>query len=203
MLYQEVLTASADGDLLAGLDATVEDRLTTYRSMRNPAKTPEPVPAAAPAVGDDNRFVIQEHHARRLHYDFRLERDGVLCRGRCRRTFRTPCGQSPRGAHRGPSTGIRNLRGHDSSGTIRRRAGHHLGCGTYEAEKFSDSEVIVELRGRGSPDAYALIQTEGNQWLAHRMKEQNEPRLQDYSPMLATPGAIERLSPNDYAFEGS
>ena len=41
MLYQEVLDrVSADGDLLAGLDAAVEDRLTTYRSMRNPAKTP-------------------------------------------------------------------------------------------------------------------------------------------------------------------
>ena len=46
--------------------------------MRDSAKTPEPVPKAKPAAGNNNTFVIQEHHARRLHYDFRLERDGVL-----------------------------------------------------------------------------------------------------------------------------
>ncbi len=56
----------------------VSDRLTTYRGMRDAKKTPEPVPAAKPVIGNNNTFVIQEHHARRLHYDFRLERDGVL-----------------------------------------------------------------------------------------------------------------------------
>src|SRR5215218_7394203 len=55
------------------------DKLAKYRSMRDAARTPEPVPSTAPDQDHPgNRFVIQEHHARRLHYDFRLERDGVL-----------------------------------------------------------------------------------------------------------------------------
>src|SRR5437867_10922250 len=50
--------------------------LSEYRGKRDPKKTPEP-------FGSRNRraaplFVIQRHDARRLHYDFRLERDGVL-----------------------------------------------------------------------------------------------------------------------------
>ncbi|WP_193107206.1 ATP-dependent DNA ligase [Brachybacterium sp. FME24] len=68
------------------------DRLEVYRSKRDAAKTPEPVPEprvgpdAAQAVQDaltalesgDPMFVIQEHHASSLHWDFRLEHEGVL-----------------------------------------------------------------------------------------------------------------------------
>ncbi|HXJ27333.1 MAG TPA: DNA polymerase ligase N-terminal domain-containing protein, partial [Streptosporangiaceae bacterium] len=58
------------------------DRLSEYRGKRDASRTPEPVPAEEPHAEAGSAasgvFVIQEHHARRLHWDFRLERDGVL-----------------------------------------------------------------------------------------------------------------------------
>ncbi|MDT5032777.1 MAG: bifunctional non-ous end joining protein LigD, partial [Actinoplanes sp.] len=54
------------------------DRLDEYRRKRDPARTPEPVPRDRPSPSAGGRFVIQQHHARSLHWDVRLERDGVL-----------------------------------------------------------------------------------------------------------------------------
>src|SRR5262244_1917645 len=51
--------------------------LGAYRRKRDPAKTPEPFGASASGDGAPI-FVVQKHAARRLHYDFRLERNGVL-----------------------------------------------------------------------------------------------------------------------------
>jgi len=52
--------------------------LREYKRKRNFAKTPEPGPSKAPRTLKPLKFVVQEHHARRLHYDFRLEWRGVL-----------------------------------------------------------------------------------------------------------------------------
>ena len=56
--------------------ARSSDLLTEYRAKRDFQRTPEPPPKRKKAAG--NSFVIQKHVARRTHYDFRLEHDGVL-----------------------------------------------------------------------------------------------------------------------------
>src|ERR1041385_7807250 len=50
--------------------------LEEYRRKRDPKKTPEPF--GSRKRGDAPIFVVQRHDARRLHYDFRLERNGAL-----------------------------------------------------------------------------------------------------------------------------
>ncbi|MBU7596432.1 3'-phosphoesterase [Streptomyces sp. P38-E01] len=71
-----------------------DDRLSTYRAKRRFGRTREPR-GRAPAGGDRPVFVVQIHDARRMHFDFRLEVEGVL------RSWAVP---------RGPSADVREKR---------------------------------------------------------------------------------------------
>jgi len=81
--------------------------------------------------------------------------------------------------------------------------------GTYDTEKFNDSvekgdekgEVIVTLHGQRISGRYALIQTNGDQWLAHRMKDQHVFDFDELAPMLATHGSVADLKSSQWAFE--
>ncbi|HET9555112.1 MAG TPA: DNA polymerase ligase N-terminal domain-containing protein, partial [Anaeromyxobacteraceae bacterium] len=54
------------------------DRLDRYRQKRHPGRTPEPFGPVRPDGAGALRFVVQQHAARRLHWDFRLELHGTL-----------------------------------------------------------------------------------------------------------------------------
>src|ERR1700677_2630312 len=203
--YDEVLKrVQRDGDLLAALDADVRspDKLTKYRSMRDASKTPEPVPNTKPAAGQGNTFVIQEHHARRLHYDFRLERNGVLVSWAVPKNLPETTAVNHLAVH----TEDHPLEYGTFEGTIPK--GEYGGgkviiwdSGTYDTEKFRDDEVIVTLHGQRISGRYALIQTNGAQWLAHRMKDQHVFDFDGLAPMLATHGSVTDLKSSQWAFE--
>lgn len=187
LLFHEVLDRS--GDPLAAIDS-VDGPLRAYIAKRTAGRTPEPVPDAphAESAGDGlPRFVIQEHHASRLHWDLRLERNGVLV------SWAVPKGV--------PATSGKNslavmtedhpMQYLDFAGEIP-RGQYGAGTmtvwdtGTYELEKWRDDEVIATLTGRTDGPLgrvrVALIRTQGSgeksQWLLHRMKTDADGRPQ-------------------------
>jgi len=183
--YEEVITRVADlGDLLAPLAPDAgRDRLATYRSMRDPAKTPEPVPGGPPdGQRDGFRFVIQEHHARRLHYDVRLEHDGVLASWAVPKAPPT----DPKINHLAVRTEdhpMEYLTFHGSipKGQYGAGAMRIWDTGTYRLHKWREGkEVIVTLFGQpdgglGGVRKFALIHTGSGDsqpeknWLMHLM----------------------------------
>ncbi|MFC4398168.1 ATP-dependent DNA ligase [Arthrobacter sedimenti] len=201
--YQEVLRRVRDGkDPFAavvsaaggGAPSAADDheeandadpRLGKYRSMRDPRATPEPF-AGLPAGG--NSFVIQEHHASRLHWDLRLEHEGVLA------SWALPKGVPESGGknHLAVQTEDHPMDYLTFHGTIP-KGEYGAGVmtiwdtGTYELHKWINGrEVIVTLTGAedgglGGTKKIALIHTgrgrgkdaEG-QWLIHLM-DQEQP----------------------------
>jgi DNA ligase D-like protein (predicted 3'-phosphoesterase) len=185
----------------------VADKLGTYRSKRDARRTPEPVPAEGPLPeGRDDTFVIQEHHARRLHWDFRLERDGVLV------SWALPKGvpDDPKTNHLAVHTEDHPLEYATFAGEIPQ--GEYGGGqvkiwdrGTYETEKWTDREVKIVLHGGRVSGRYVLFPTRGKNWMIHRMdppvSPDAEPMPEDVRPVV--PEERKRLPRNkdEYGYE--
>lgn len=185
------------------------DPLRAYRAKRE-QPTPEPGTDAAPAGiggadGERPRFVVHEHHASRLHWDLRLERDGVLV------SFAVPHGLPPE-----PGTNHLAIRTEDHPldylgfhGEIppgRYGAGTMTICdsGTYELLKWEPRKIEVRLDGHRYRARYALFpigrsdagdpQRDGAEWMVHRMDPPEDPSAgplpERVAPMLARPGTL-------------
>jgi bifunctional non-homologous end joining protein LigD len=185
---------------------TSPEALERYRAKRDFAATPEPAgDEQPPRAGAGGRFVVQEHHARRLHWDLRLERDGVLA------SWAVPKGIPPDPAvnHLAVHTEDHPLMYLDFEGEIP-KGNYGAGTmsiwdrGTYECEKWDDREVMVVLHGARAKGRHVLFRTRGDDWMLHRMDPPEDPGRQPFparlEPMLATPGSL----PDDdssYGFE--
>ena len=183
------------------------DRLAEYRGKRDPARTPEPVPAGEPdGTGDQaGIFVVQEHHARRLHWDFRLERGGVLV------SWALPKGvpDDPAQNHLAVHTEDHPLEYATFHGEIPR--GEYGGGsvtiwdhGTYEVLKWTDREIKVFLHGERLHGGYVLFATGGKDdkndknWMIHR---ERLPLPASLPPMLATIGKPPARGLEEWAVE--
>jgi len=112
------------------------------------------------------RFVVQEHHARHLHYDFRLERDGVL------KSWAVPKGvPEVRGLKRlAIQVEDHDLDYIDFEGEIP-EGQYGAGIvkiwdrGTYNIESETEKRLVVALKGKKLRGRYSLVHLKGGQWL--------------------------------------
>jgi bifunctional non-homologous end joining protein LigD len=175
------------------------DRLEPYSRRRPAGRSPEPA-ADAPAEAGAPRFVVQRHSARSLHYDLRLERDGVLASWAVPRGLPTFPGRRRLAVH----TEDHPLAYLDFEGVI--PAGEYgagrmdvYDRGPYETvEEKRDGGLTVRLQGARLRGLFTLVpaRLDGleRNWLLLRKREPGEPEaappdLPRYEPMLATPAS--------------
>jgi bifunctional non-homologous end joining protein LigD len=173
------------------------DKLNEYERKRDFAATPEP-PSKKRRKGKQgaSRFVVQEHSARRLHWDLRLERDGVAV------SWAVPNGipEDPDENRKAVHTEDHPLEylgfegeipaGEYGAGTMR-----IWDRGTYEAEKWEPGKVVLSFTGERLSGRYALFRAGKNEkdWMIHRIDpaaRARDPFPGAVVPMLAKPGRL-------------
>jgi bifunctional non-homologous end joining protein LigD len=184
----------------SGEDSEQAASLSRYGSKRDFASTPEPAPrASATPSGGGLRFVIHEHHATRLHWDLRLEREGTLA------SWAVPKGLPPAPGENHLAVAVEDHpleylqfeaeipKGQYGAGQIT-----IWDSGTYECLKWEPRKVEVALHGERVDARYALFGIDAGEhpknWLIHRMDPpadpDREPMPARIAPMLARSGQL-------------
>ena len=156
------------------LDPADGNRLSEYASKRDFEHTPEP--KGGEKKGGNLIFVVQEHHARRLHYDLRLERGGVL------KSWAVPKGMPESAGERrlAVETEDHPYEYAGFEGTI--PAGQYgagtvkiWDKGTYEPKLWEDDKIEFTLHGQRLKGRYVLVRLKkaktDNSWLLLKGKE--------------------------------
>ena len=165
-------------------------RLREYERKRDLSATPEPAGGETAPAGERPRFVVQEHSATRLHWDLRLEHDGVLA------SWAIPNGipPDPDENRKAVHTEDHPLEYLDFHGEIP-KGNYGAGTmkiwdrGTYECHKWEAGKVVVTFHGERLTGRYALFRAGSDKdWMIHRMDPADpgrEPMPEGVVPMLA------------------
>jgi len=148
--------------------------LSAYKKKRDFAKTPEPKVQVKSSQGSPI-FVVQEHHARRLHWDFRLEYNGVLKSwavtkeppleaGIKRLAVQTEDHPLDYGTFEGTIQ-----EGEYGAGTVK-----IWDTGTFETESRTAEKIVVNLKGKKLKGGYVLVKlrpgVDEKNWLFFKKK---------------------------------
>jgi bifunctional non-homologous end joining protein LigD len=170
---------------------TKKETLGEYERKRDFGKTSEPAPKRRRGKKGAPRFVVQEHSARRLHWDLRLEHDGAAA------SWAIPSGipESPDENRKAVHTEDHPLsylewegeipQGEYGAGTMR-----IWDSGTYELEKWEEGKVMVDFHGERLRSRYALFRAgkAAQDWMIHRIDppaRERDPLPENVVPMLA------------------
>jgi len=167
--------------------------LDTYRAKRDFGRTPEPRGGSIARRARSGAFVVQKHLASHLHYDFRLELDGVLV------SWAIPKGPSLNPADKRLAMHVEDhpLEYADFEGVI--PEGEYGGgtvmvwdYGTYKPEETDDPEAALRkgdfkftLEGEKLKGSWVLVRTRNRQWLLikHRDYYTTEEDVTELAPV--------------------
>ncbi len=166
-------------------------KLGEYERKRDFGATPEPAPKKHRGAKGAPRFVVQEHSARRLHWDLRLEHGGAAV------SWAVPNGipMDPEENRKAVHTEDHPLEYLEFEGEI--PAGSY-GAGTmriwdrgsFEIEKWEKGKIVVDFSGERVSGRYALFRAGAAEkdWMIHRIDppaERRDPFPDSVAPMLA------------------
>jgi bifunctional non-homologous end joining protein LigD len=171
-------------------------KLAEYRKKRDPKQTPEPF--GGRKRGERPIFVVQRHDARRLHYDFRLERNGALASWAVPKGVPLEPGQQHLAVHvEDHPLDYATFEGEIPQGEYGAGTVEIWDSGTYElVEEKPNGGLTVRLDGKRLKGTYALVPAklsgDPKNWLILRKRDESaeaapstgKPRR--YAPMLAT-----------------
>ncbi|HWC09113.1 MAG TPA: non-homologous end-joining DNA ligase, partial [Solirubrobacterales bacterium] len=173
-------------------------QLREYERKRDFGKTAEPAPRRRRAKKGAPRFVVQEHSARRLHWDLRLEHDGVAA------SWAIPNGipDDPAENRKAIHTEDHPLEYLEFEGEI--PAGEYgagtmkiWDRGTYQLEKWEPGKVMLSFEGERLSGRYALFRAgqADKDWMIHRIDppaRERDPFPQQVPPMRGHAGRLPR-----------